>query len=191
MNELNSLSFQERSVTQAIIHEKYDTKFLFNDVALLILEKPFIADENVQLMCLPPPGMVFDDEQCIATGWGKKNFDSPKNRLILKRILLPIVPNEDCQTALRTTRLGQRFRLHGTFICAGGEEGVDTCTGDGGSPLMCPMLNQVNQYYQAGIVAWGMGCGQSNIPGVYVKTSLYVNWINEKLLLANDPLNYS
>ncbi|XP_053685307.1 phenoloxidase-activating factor 2-like [Sabethes cyaneus] len=176
-----TLPYQERNVTQAIIHENYDAKFLFNDIALLILEMPFEADENVQLICLPPSGMVFDDEQCIATGWGKEKINSPSNQVILKKVKLPMVSNEDCQAALRTTRLGKRFRLHGSFICAGGEEGIDTCTGDGGSPLMCPMLNQVKRYYQAGIVAWGMGCGQSNIPGVYARTTLYVDWIEDIL----------
>merc|ERR1712098_743757 len=42
-----------------------------------------------------------------------------------------------CQNKLRTTRLGSRFRLHPSFMCAGGVPGKGTCTGDGGGPLMC------------------------------------------------------
>ena len=34
---------------------------------------------------------------------------------------------------------GRRFRLHDSFLCAGGGKGSDTCTGDGGSPLVCQM----------------------------------------------------
>ncbi|XP_055529012.1 phenoloxidase-activating factor 2-like [Wyeomyia smithii] len=176
------LPYQERDITQAIVHEYYNSQFLFNDIALLILEKPFEADENVQLICLPPQGLTFDsDEQCIANGWGKENFDSVSNQVILKKVELPVVTNKDCEAALRETRLGRSFRLHGSFMCAGGEEDIDTCTGDGGSPLVCPMPDEVNRYYHAGIVAWGIGCGQTDVPGVYAKTSLYTNWIENKL----------
>lgn len=46
---------------------------------------------------------------------------------ILKKVELPIVPTDKCVNALRGTRLGPKFILHGSFICAGGEEGRDTC----------------------------------------------------------------
>merc|ERR1712025_708436 len=48
----------------------------------------------------------------------------------------------------------------------GGVAGEDTCQGDGGGPLMCPSPNDPNSYTQAGIVAWGIGCG-GETPGVY------------------------
>jgi len=37
------------------------------------------------------------------------------------------------------------------------------------------------QYYVAGIVAWGIGCADKGIPGVYVNIPSYVNWINQKI----------
>lgn len=48
---------------------------------------------------------------------------------------------------------------------AGGEPGKDTCKGDGGSPLVCPIPGRVDRYYQSGIVAWGIGCADIN-PGM-------------------------
>lgn len=50
----------------------------------------------------------------------------------MKEVSLPIVPHDQCQEALRRTRLGRRFRLHRSFVCAGGQEGKDSCKGDGG-----------------------------------------------------------
>ena len=34
---------------------------------------------------------------------------------------------------------------------------VDSCQGDGGSPLVCEILGNPGYYQQAGMVAWGIG----------------------------------
>lgn len=60
------------------------------------------------------------------------------------------------------------------FNFIGGEEGKDACKGDGGGPMVC----ERNGVWQVvGVVSWGIGCGQVNVPGVYVKTSHYLDWI--------------
>lgn len=38
-----------------------------------------------------------------------------------------MVPFNKCQDDLKKTRLGQRFTLHNSFVCAGGQENLDTC----------------------------------------------------------------
>lgn len=76
---------------------------------------------------------------------------------------------------MRQTRLGGRFILDRSFICAGGEPGKDACEGDGGSPLIC----EVNGIWKvAGLVSWGIGCGQPGIPGVYVNVANFRPWID-------------
>lgn len=45
----------------------------------------------------------------------------------LRKVDLSLVSNDDCQLQLRTTRLGQFFNLDKSFICAGGQKGMDTC----------------------------------------------------------------
>ena len=49
-------------------------------------------------------------------------------QVILKAVDLPTVPHDQCQNSLRTTRLGKYFKLHESFMCAGGVDGIDTCT---------------------------------------------------------------
>ena len=66
-----------------------------------------------------------------------------------------------------------------SFICAGGKLGVDTCKGDGGSPLVCQ--KQQGTWYQAGIVSFGIGCGETGFPAVYADVSFASCWIDRQV----------
>ena len=84
----------------------------------------------------------YDQKNCVAMGWGKHKFgDEGFYQTSLKQVKMDIVSNSRCQNQLRaTSRLSNTWTLHESFLCAGGEEGRDLCTGDGGGPLVCPML---------------------------------------------------
>ncbi|XP_055839042.1 phenoloxidase-activating factor 2-like isoform X1 [Episyrphus balteatus] len=173
---------QERQVVEIIMHENFDDgDFLENNIALLFLETEFDAAPHIKTVCLPPANTNFDMSRCIASGWGRDKFGSKIHRKIMKKINLRVVPKGKCQNALRKTRLGEYFELHSSFICAGGEIGKDTCKGDGGSPLVCPMANNPDRYYQVGIVSWGIGCGDKNVPGIYASVPHLRSWIDKQL----------
>lgn len=185
---------QDREVEHIVIHPKYYAGALFNDIAILFLKSPVHLAENVNTICLPPHGTVPPSKtECIASGWGKDVFGKEgRYQVILKKIELPIVPHRACERKLRHTRLGKHFELHTSFICAGGEAGKDTCKGDGGSPLVCPIPGTDNQYYHAGIVAWGIECGKNDTPGVYVNVPLFRDWIDEQMqTLGYDTSAYT
>jgi hypothetical protein len=189
-NELYEHS--DRDVVDIVIHKDYYKGGLHNDVALLFLDSPMPIGEHINVVCMPPQDFNFDRANCVVSGWGKDLFGKQgKYQVILKKIDLPVVPNPQCQASLRTTRLGKRFNLHNSFICAGGVAGKDACKGDGGSPLICPVPGQNNAYYQGGIVAWGIGCGEENIPGVYVNVAKFRNWIDQQMTKHGlDPSVY-
>ncbi|KAF4518267.1 hypothetical protein B566_EDAN018383 [Ephemera danica] len=177
---------QDRGVVKVIVHDQYYAGALYNDVALLILQSPVDPADNVDVVCLPEQGQVFDHSRCFASGWGKNVFGKEgQYQVILKKVELPVVPRDPCLRALRKTRLGQHFRLHESFMCAGGEPGRDTCKGDGGSPLVCPMPDRPGHYAQVGIVAWGIGCGENGTPGVYANVAKFRHWIDNQFRTNN------
>ena len=96
----------------------------------------------------------------------------------MKQVKLNVWKNYTaCQAVLRKTILGRSFNLDPTALCAGGaDDGADTCQGDGGGPLVCEIEeglggNALPVYVQAGIVGWGVGCGEGGVPGVYTDVS--------------------
>lgn len=50
--------------------------------------------------------------------------------------------------------------------------------GDSGGPLVC----MVNKHMTlVGIISWGIGCGQKDVPGVYTKVTNYLDWIQDNM----------
>lgn len=181
------LPHQEYHVKRAAVHEAFNSRSLFNTVALLLLDRNVEFQPHIDTICLPSLSDVdgrvqfYDPRHCVATGFGRDQFEGGHYQNIMKQVDLAEVPHDTCQKKLRKTRLGRWFRLHSSFTCAGGKPGVDTCRGDGGGPLVCPLISDPSRYVQVGIVAWGIGCGQGGVPGVYASTSKLARWIHEHL----------
>ena len=47
----------------------------------------------------------------------------------MKEVELDIVEKEECEAQFKESRLGQKFSLDKSFICAGGKPEKDTCKG--------------------------------------------------------------
>lgn len=94
---------------------------------------------------------------------------------------IPIVSDTECIRKVNAVT-EKIFILPASSFCAGGEEGNDACQGDGGGPLVC----QDDGFYElAGLVSWGFGCGRVDVPGVYVKVSSFIGWINQIISVNN------
>jgi len=174
------LEHQDRSVTTIVTHPEFNSRNLGNTIGLLFVAEDFKLDHHINSICLPDFQETFDTSRdCYVKGWGKDVFGKEgQYQVVLKEVGLPMVTDDQCLTWLRATRLGRRFRLDPSFVCAGGEAGKDACRGDGGGPLVCPKKDDPSRYVQVGIVAWGIGCGEAEVPGVYTSVAEQVCWID-------------
>jgi len=177
-------SHLEVQVASVIEHQEFYKGNLQNDISILRLAShvDFNANPHISPVCLPNQYSDFRGQQCQVTGWGKDNFGSNgKFQSVLKEVTVPIQDHYGCQNTLRQTRLGRSFNLDPGMLCAGGEEDKDACKGDGGGPLVCKSRD--GSYQLAGLVSWGIGCGQRGIPGVYVNVKNYLQWIENNTAL--------
>ncbi|KAJ8949604.1 hypothetical protein NQ318_007366, partial [Aromia moschata] len=200
LSSIGNNTDDERNILEIIHEPNYYAGGLYNDVSLLVLDQPYATDKQkyINTICLPPNDVQLEGTKCLIAGWGKgETAETPLeadifepvalysekpqfgNR-VMKKVELPFVNFDRCQDLLRQTRLGQYFKLHKSFMCAGGEAGKDACKGDGGSPLMCQFPTD-NRYFQMGIVSWGVGCGEANVPGIYANVHKFVGWIKGQL----------
>lgn len=179
---MEPIPHQERRVSKMKIHATFNHYSLVNNIALLFLDDKFDLTPTINTICLPPQDFTIDNGYVTATGWGTTPQNRTKYQQILKSIDLPYNEKSSCEHILRRAMRIKDFKLDSSFICAGGEHGIDTCQGDAGSPLIFPIPDASDlRYYAVGMVSWGVGCGRSGVPSVYTAISNFRTWIEEKI----------
>ncbi|KAF5283000.1 hypothetical protein FQA39_LY04871 [Lamprigera yunnana] len=169
------------SVSRVFVHPQFNPRTLLNDIALLTLSSPIpnLPHTLINTVCLPPPSFNFVGRTCSVSGWGQTDFSSnDAPALQQKQVNVTVVSYARCYASMSNPLVlgtNAKFYLDPVGeICAGGEPSRDACTQDGGSPLVC-YLN--GRFVLAGLVIWGVGCGDSGVYGVYINIPYYINWI--------------
>ncbi|XP_012348284.1 protein masquerade isoform X2 [Apis florea] len=172
---------QTLRVATTYIHHNHNSQTLDNDIALLKLHGQAELKDGVCLVCLPARGVSHTaGKRCTVTGYGYMGEAGPIP-LRVREAEIPVVSDAECIRKVNAVT-EKIFILPASSFCAGGEQGNDACQGDGGGPLVC----QDDGFYElAGLVSWGFGCGRLDVPGVYVKVSAFIGWINQIISVNN------
>ncbi|OCT59119.1 serine protease 27 [Xenopus laevis] len=173
------------SLKRIIVHPKYNRTDLTADIALLELARDVPFTNVILPACLPTPSNEFlPGYSCIATGWGDTQFNSTKPRpIILQEVELRLISVQHCRTLYSPEKNG--ILITDDMICAMDiHGGRDSCTGDGGGPLVC---YENERWYLVGVTSFGIGCGKD--PGVYTSIPAYVDWIQSFVTAASSGLD--
>gem|GEM_PF-1431662 len=170
------------SVSRIIVHPEYDAATITNDIALLELPDPvdFLTPITLPNLINPVPE---NGERATVTGWGLTSENGAPSS-ILQEVDLPIVSHNNCFSFYALDPLiGVNSE---TSLCAGAIRagGRDSCQGDSGGPLF---VQRGNQFVQAGVVSFGVGCARPSVPGVYSRVAPFFDWINS---FVNSPTVY-
>jgi len=161
-----------------IPHLGYSKKTGNNDIGLLRLDKNVKYTDYVRPICLP----TLDDlapnigTHMVLAGWGSTENGSQSD--IKLKLQVPVVDHGRC--AEKIEGVG---KVTENQLCAGGEKGKDACQGDSGGPLMGTYGTKAEkaQWYQEGIISYGIGCGRKEFPGIYTRVAKYMDWILDNI----------
>ncbi|KAK8756989.1 hypothetical protein V5799_000309 [Amblyomma americanum] len=166
-----SVNVRDVEVSRIRQHPDFQKDTFMNDIAVLRLKRPVTFNEYIRPVCLPErPEETYFGKTAVATGWGTQKFGGPYSE-ILREVKLIVWNNTDCN---------QRFAqpITEVFLCAGAKkrEG-DACQGDSGGPLM--VQTRSKQWTLIGVISWGIKCGEPGVPGIYTRTSHFLDYIYE------------
>lgn len=114
---------QRRILRKIIIHEDYNWITHENDIAFLIVDKPYVINENVASIPLPKKGQNTTGD-VLTSGWGDLEHGGERSDT-LQKVQLPTVDDEVCQKSYPDEKISD------SMLCAGflEEGGKDSCQG--------------------------------------------------------------
>lgn len=120
-------NLQLRRLSRYLRHPNFDRPRAFqNNIAVLYWDEPFIFDDFVQPIALPPQGTVPDyTKSANVSGWGATREAGPGSK-VLRTVSMPLVRNEKCNAPN-----SYNGSVTEDMLCAGlsrGERGA--CEGD-------------------------------------------------------------
>ncbi|KAM6117873.1 chymotrypsin-like protease CTRL-1 [Pterocles gutturalis] len=161
-------SVQVKTVDRVVTNPSWDPFNINNDIALLRLSSPAQLGPRVSPVCLAPASLALPNGlQCVTTGWGRSNPNSPEFPVQLQQVTLPFVSATQCKQYWGNM-------ITSSMVCAGAA-GAAACQCDSGGPLV---YQNRDVWTLIGVVSWGSGHCNVHMPDVYASISQFRNWID-------------
>ncbi|MFB9908592.1 serine protease [Allokutzneria oryzae] len=152
-------------VDKVVVHPKYDSSTLANNVAVIRLSEKVALTKRIQPAALTgeqPTGDV------VLAGWGHDREGKPP--YALRKVTVKPVAHSTCVANYEGVQ-----RVDEGMMCVGGVEGKGGCQFDNGGPMYA-------NGKLVGVISWGVGpCGQLRYPTVGSSVAHYGDWIAAQL----------
>ncbi|CAG5123082.1 unnamed protein product, partial [Candidula unifasciata] len=168
------------AVAKIYPHERYDVNSNDNDIALIRIKPGSAGRGIIYNRFVQPIGLLSSTTSLQVgailevSGWGgmlKCLNCTAELPAVLMKTRVPTIGQAQCK------QLYINYTITDRMFCAGWMDGrSDSCVGDSGGPIV---YRSVDSSVLVGIVSWGRGCGQENIPGVYTRVSSFLTWIQK------------
>jgi len=167
----------EYRVIRVTPHPAYQKPAVYNDLAVLTLDREVVFSRHVKPFCLyggDPSSLV--NLTSHVSGWGATEFGGGLSDSLMGGNLT-VWSQERCDSVYSNTEATGRLLPLGvtsSLLCAGGAE-QDACQGDSGGPMtvLTPAGTRL-----VGVVSSGIGCATLGVPGLYTNVAHYVDWID-------------
>nr|XP_022909845.1 brachyurin-like [Onthophagus taurus] len=153
--------------TQFNIHGDWNSTSLTNDIATILLPSAITPNNYIKPVSLPgraDKDTTFSGEWAVVSGWGRDSDAANSMSQVLRSVDVEIMSNANC------------IFYYGTYvtpghICTSGVDGVGSCRGDSGGPLIFD--DQL-----IGIVSFASSAGcEVGWPTAYTRVTSYFEWI--------------
>ncbi|NXP36678.1 ENTK Enteropeptidase, partial [Leiothrix lutea] len=157
------------SIDRIIINPHYMKETKDSDIALMHLQQKVQYTDYIQPICLPEKNQHFlPGINCSIAGWGSIKNEGPTSD-VLQEAEVPLLSNEKCQQWM------PKYNITENMLCAGYDMGgIDSCQGDSGGPLT---FEDGEEWFLVGVTSFGEECALPQRPGVYVRVTMFVDWI--------------
>uniref|UniRef100_A0A8D3CDU0 Macrophage stimulating 1 n=1 Tax=Scophthalmus maximus TaxID=52904 RepID=A0A8D3CDU0_SCOMX len=145
-----------------------------SQLVMLQLEYPAQFNERVSQICLPPERyIVAEGTTCEIAGWGETKGTG--DQTVLNVAHIPVLSNKECNQYFRG-------RVRENEMCTGSfQGGVGACERDYGGPLAC---QNSDCWVLEGVIIPMRRCGHPGQPNIFIRVSVYVDWIKKVMEMA-------
>uniref|UniRef100_A0A8C9ZV66 Macrophage stimulating 1 n=1 Tax=Sander lucioperca TaxID=283035 RepID=A0A8C9ZV66_SANLU len=145
-----------------------------SQLVMLQLEHPAQFNERISQICLPPERyIVAEGTTCEIAGWGETRGTGDETVLNVAHI--PVLSNKECNKYFRG-------RVRENEMCTSSfQGGVGACERDYGGPLAC---QNRDCWVLEGVIIPMRRCGHPGQPNIFIRVSVYVDWIKKVMEMA-------
>jgi trypsin len=166
----------QRYIVTRVVHPLFNPTTIQYDVLVMKLNS---AAPQTPIPLNSNPNYPVVNQELTVVGLGL-NASKGTQYNELQQVNVPYNAPSVCDSVYGATKVNNTIQF-----CAGGlpQGGKDACQGDSGGPIFD------SNRLLVGVVSSGDGCGLPSIPGLYVRVSGVVDWINQQVcaLSATPP----